>query len=140
MKIYNGESMILGRLAARVAKDALLGEEVKVVNCDKVIISGRKTNTFANEKQKRDRKGYPLKSAKFSRLSDRFVRRTIRGMLPWKLTRGKEAFKRIMCHVGVPSELAGKDFITLEDSSVKKLPDLKYVTIGDICKQLGREE
>ena len=59
MKIYNGESMILGRLAARVAKDALLGEEVKVVNCDKVIISGRKTNTFANEKQKREhRKGY----------------------------------------------------------------------------------
>ena len=44
MKIYNGEGMILGRLAAIAAKEALLGEEVKVVNCEKVIISGKRSN------------------------------------------------------------------------------------------------
>ena len=47
MKIYNGEGMLLGRLATRVAKDALLGEEVQVVNCEKIIVSGKKTVTFA---------------------------------------------------------------------------------------------
>ena len=47
MKIYNGENMLLGRLASRVAKDALLGEEVKVINCDKVIVSGKKVQVFA---------------------------------------------------------------------------------------------
>ena len=137
MRVYDGEGMILGRLAARVAKDALLGEEVKVVNCEKVVISGKKTNTFANEKQKRARKGYPLKSAKFTRLPDRVVRRSIRGMLPWKQARGKDAFKRIMCHVGVPAELTDKEKITIKEASTEKLPTLRYTTVGAVCKQLG---
>src|SRR3990167_2421450 len=100
MKIYNGENMVLGRLAARVAKDALLGEEVKVVNCEKIIISGAKAVTFARAKQKRGRGGHPVRSQTHSRLPDRWVRRTVRGMLPWKQARGKEAFKRIMCYKG----------------------------------------
>jgi large subunit ribosomal protein L13 len=140
MKTYNGEGMILGRLAARVAKDALLGEEVNVVNCEKIVISGKKTKTFADEKQRRARKGYPLKSAKHVRLSDRYVRRCIRGMLPWKQSRGKDAFKRIMCYKGIPENLAGKELIKIQDSSVKKLPNLKYVTIAEICKQIGGKE
>ena len=61
MKIYNGEGMMLGRLAARVAKDALLGEEVKVVNCEKIVISGAKAVTLARAAQKRGR--YPARSA-----------------------------------------------------------------------------
>lgn len=140
MKIFDGNGIILGRLAARAAKEALLGEEVKVVNCEKIIISGKSINTVAREKQKRDRKGYPLKSAKHSRLPDRFVRRTIRGMLPWKLARGKEAFKRIMCHVGIPSEFKDKETIVLQDSSAKKLPTLNYTTVGEVCKQLGGKQ
>ena len=137
MKIYNGDGMILGRLATLVAKDTLLGEEVKVVNCEKIIVSGKKEKTFANEKQKRARKGYPLKSAKLSRLSDRFVRRTIRGMLPWKQSRGKEAFKRVMCYRGIPEGIAEGDLITLKKAAASKLPTLRYITVGEICKNLG---
>jgi large subunit ribosomal protein L13 len=137
MKVYNGENMILGRLACVVAKEALLGEEVKIVNCEKIVISGRKENTLAREKQRRERKGYPLKSAKFSRLPDRFVRRVVRGMLPWKQTRGKEAFARVMCYIGVPGELEGQEMIIVESANVGKLPTLKYITIGETCKGLG---
>ena len=108
MKVYNGEGIVLGRLAVQVAKDALLGEEVRVVNCEKIIISGVKTTTFAHEKQRYERKGYPLKSAKFSRIPDRYVRRSIRGMLPWKTTRGREAFLRIMCYRGLPEVFSWK--------------------------------
>ena len=137
MKIYNGEGMILGRLAARVAKDALLGEEVKVVNCEKIVISGSKEINFARAKQKRGRYGHPHRSQTHSRLPDRWVRRSIRGMLPWKQARGKEAYKQIMCYNGVPEEFAGNDLIALTDSSQKKLPNLKYVTIGEICRHIG---
>ena len=133
MKIYNGEGMILGRLATRVAKEALLGEEVVVVNCDKIIISGTKVNTFKREKERRLRKGYPLKSAKFTRLPERVVRRSIRGMLPWKQARGKEAFKRIMCFRDVPANVADKEMITTED----KLPTLRFTTVGEVCRWLG---
>ncbi|MBT4539769.1 50S ribosomal protein L13 [Candidatus Woesearchaeota archaeon] len=137
MKVYNGENMLLGRLATRVAKSALLGEEVKVVNCEKIMVSGRKTNTFAHHKQRYDRRGYPLKSANHSRLPERFVRRAIRGMLPWKQTRGKEAYKRIMCYKGIPGALENEKLITLEDATFKKLPTLKYTTVGSVCKHLG---
>ncbi|MBT3813955.1 50S ribosomal protein L13 [Candidatus Woesearchaeota archaeon] len=137
MKIYNGEGMILGRMAAVIAKASLLGEEVNVVNCEKMVVSGRKTNTVAQEKQKRDRKGYPLKSAKFSKLPDRYVRRTIRGMVPWKQARGKEAYKRVMCYIGIPAGLADKEMITIKEASMKKLPTLKYMTVGEVCKRLG---
>lgn len=137
MKIYNGEGIILGRLASLVAKDVLLGEEVRIVNCEKVFISGKKENTQAHEKQRRDRKGYPLKSAKFSRLPDRFVRRSVRGMLPWKEYRGREAFKRVLCFIGLPEEFASQHLISAHKESVKKLPSLKYTTVGEICRALG---
>ena len=136
MKIYNGEGIILGRLAVAVAKDALMGEEVNVVNCDKVIISGKKVNTFDREKQRRKKKSYPTKSAKLPRLTDRFVRRSIRGMLPHTSTRGREAFKRVMCYPNVPSEFDGKELIVIEKASVKKLPSLQYTTVADVCKHL----
>ena len=137
MKVYNGENMLLGRLATRVAKDALLGEEVRVVNCDKIVISGKKVNTVARGKQQRDRKGYPLKSAKHTRLPERVVRRSIRGMLPWKQGRGKEAFKRVMCFRGIPEELANEKLIVVEDASRSKLPTLQHTTVGEMCKALG---
>ena len=136
MKVYNGEGMILGRLAAKAAKEALLGEEVKIVNCEKIVISGDKDNTHAREKRRRDRKGYPLKSAKHSRLPDRFVRRTVRGMLPWKLARGKEAFKRVMCYRGIPENLAG-ELISIKEAAAAKLPTLKYTTVGEVCNRLS---
>ncbi len=137
MKIYNAEGIILGRLATIVAKDALLGEEVHVINCEKSIISGHKITTVEHERERRLRKGYPLKSAKFSRLPDRYVRRTIRGMVPWKFARGKDAFHRIQCHIGIPIGLKDKPAIILTKESAKKLPSLRYMTVGEVCKQLG---
>ncbi len=137
MKIYNAQDTILGRLATTVAKDVMLGEEVHILNCEKAIISGRKVATVDNERTRRARKGYPLKSAKFSRLPDRYVRRTIRGMLPWKFARGKQAFDRINCHIGIPVGLKDKPTISLLKESKTKLPTLKYITVGEVCTQLG---
>ena len=58
-------------------------------------------------------------------------------MLPYKKARGKEAFKRIMCYKGVPEGFAKEKMLTLQSAHVKKLPSLKYVKVGDICKLLG---
>ena len=137
MKVYNGDKLLLGRLATAVAKDALMGEEVRVVNCENIYWSGNKILVLAHEKQKIDRRGHPDVSAKHSRLPERLVRRSIRGMLPWITPRGRVAFKRIMCYRGIPEELKNEKLITLESASVSKLPTLKYVTVGEICKRLG---
>ena len=53
MKVYDGKGLVLGRLAAAVAKDALLGEEIKVINCEKVIVSERKRVVFKENKERR---------------------------------------------------------------------------------------
>ena len=135
MKVINGEGLLLGRLCSYAAKAALLGEEVNIVNCGKVVISGDKKKVFANEKAKRLRGGYPLKSPKLPRLADRFVRRAVRGMLPHKKARGNEAFKRVMCYVGIPNEFEGKTE-TIEKANAGKLPTLKYTKVEDICNWL----
>lgn len=137
MKVYNAEGLIIGRLASHVAKDALLGIEVKVVNCEKAIISGAKANTLEREHTKRNRKGYPLKSQTHSRLPDRFVRRIIRGMLPWKETRGKDAYRRILCYIGLPTELSAETLITLPKESKTKLTTQRYITVQQLTKLLG---
>ena len=135
MKIINGEGLLLGRVCSYAAKAALMGEEVKIVNCEKIVISGDKQKVLAQELQKRRRRGYPLKSSKLSRLPDRFVRRAVRGMLPFKKERGRLAYKRVMCYPGLPEEWADKAE-TLEKASAKKLPTLKYTTVGEICRLL----
>lgn|SRR3989338_6235181 len=140
MKVYNAEGIILGRLASHVAKDLLMGEEVRVVNSEKAIISGAKANTLAREHTKRNRKGYPLKSQTHSRLADRLVRRTIRGMLPWKEGRGKEAYQRVLCYIGVPAEFSDKELITLTKHSKDKLTTQRYIVIAELTKLLGGKQ
>tara|TARA_Y100000034_G_C6701309_1_gene309293 strand:+ start:57 stop:476 length:420 start_codon:yes stop_codon:yes gene_type:complete len=137
MKIYNAQNLIVGRLAAKVAKEALLGEEVFIVNCNQAVISGDKNDIMKREKQRRSRSGYPLTKAKLPRSPDRFVRRAVRGMLPWKFTRGKEAFKRVMCYRNLPEELNGKELLTIKEAQANKLPGRQFLTVERICTQLG---
>jgi len=134
--IINAENQILGRLAAFAAKKAMLGEKVDIVNCEKAIITGNKKQVLSHYKQRRAR-GVPKKGPFIHRMPDRFVRRTIRGMLPYKNSRGSEAFKRVMCHVSIPREFEGKEMITPKGTDVSKLTNLKYIKVYEICKELG---
>ena len=48
MKIIDGTGAIMGRLASYVAKEALKGEEVVILNCNDVIITGNRKNIKKN--------------------------------------------------------------------------------------------
>src|SRR3989344_7656110 len=134
--IIDATDLILGRMATVVAKKALIGEKIDIINCENAVVTGDKKNILANYKQKKDR-GIPLHGPYFPRYPDRLVRRTIRGMLPWKRTRGREAFKRVMCYISVPEQFKDKKIETIKEVNVEKLPNTKYLTIKDICKYLG---
>ena len=54
--IIDISNSVLGRVATVVAKKALLGETVHVVNCENAIITGSKARLMADFKQKRERK------------------------------------------------------------------------------------
>ena len=95
MKVIDGKNAVLGRLASYAAKEALRGEEIVVLNCKEIIITGSKKNIQKNFKAKRGRFGHSQKGPKHSRNSEKIVKRTIRGMLPdHRKGRGKEVFKK----------------------------------------------
>lgn len=135
MIIIDGTNLLLGRMATVVAKKVLLGEEVRVLNADKVVISGSKSMVIEKITKQRNR-GTPAKGPHLPKMADRFVRRTIRGMLPYKLTKGAEAYKRVLCYTGVPEEFKDATTITIEAANVSKLPTLKYVSVGEAIKNI----
>ena len=55
MMIINGEGHILGRLASVVSKQLLEGEEIVVLNAEKIMLTGNKDWAYAKYKQRVDR-------------------------------------------------------------------------------------
>ncbi len=129
MRIINGKNAVMGRLAAYAAKEALKGEEIVVVNCREILITGSKKNIKAEFEAKRKRVGSGQQGPKVSRLNYKIVKRTIRGMLPNARTkgRGREALKRIKCYDNEPSEFKDKEKILFETKPLKsiKLKEIK---------------
>lgn len=130
MKIIDGKNAILGRLASYVVKEALKGEEIVILNCEEVIVTGNRKDIKEKFEGKRRRVGSSQKGPKHSRSSDRIVKRTIRGMLPdHRRGRGKIAFKKIKCYVGIPKEFQESKKIV---SGKEKMG--KFVRVKDITK------
>ncbi len=134
--IIDARNAIVGRLAAHVAKRALMGDTITVVNAQYAVISGAKPWLLAEAKRKKAM-GVPMKGPYRSKLPDRYLRRMIRGMLPYKQPRGRAAYERILCYIGVPAEFADAQLLTVPGADAKKLPNLKRLTIGQICEELG---
>lgn len=132
----DASDLIVGRFATVVAKKALLGETVTIVNCKNAFLSGSKKMVLAKYKRIW-RMGIPSKGPYLHRHPDRFVKRIIRGMLPYKQEKGEKAFKRITCHIDVPEDIKDEKFETVEHANIKKLPNLKYIKIEELCKELG---
>ena len=110
--------------------------KIDIVNCEKAVITGGKKSIFDDYKQKNERGTRPTKGPFTPKMPDRFVRRTIRGMLPYKQEKGEKAFKRIMCYIGIPDDFKDKKIEKIESCSVSKLGNLKYQDIDSICKSM----
>lgn len=133
--IIDASNQILGRIGTYAAKNALLGEEIIIINSEKAILSGDKKKIFQRYSHKRDM-GVPAKGPFIPRRPAFFVKRTIRGMLPYKQPKGKEALKRIKCYSGIPEDIKDKP-ITLKGTDKNKLPFTNYATVEEICKHMG---
>ncbi len=130
MKIIDGKNAVLGRLASYAAKEALKGEDIVILNCEHVIITGNKRDIRETFERKRRRVGSGQKGPKHSRTADKIVKRTIRGMLPnHRKGRGKIAFRKINCFIGVP-----KEFEERKKISGKREKKTKFISVRDISK------
>jgi large subunit ribosomal protein L13 len=136
MIIIDATDLILGRLASAVAKHAMLGEDVTVINCSNAIISGSKNVVLKTYVRKRER-GTPTTGPFIHRGPEQIVRRAVRGMLPYKQERGLAAYRRIRCYRGVPDSIKGEKPISIKSANVSKLPNLKYIQLKTLSQRLG---
>ncbi len=120
MMIIDGEGCVLGRLASITSKNLLEGEEVVILNArvDRASISNPRDL-----------------GPKYPRRPDDIFRRTVRGMLPFKKSKGKTAYKGLKAFVGVPAEYADAELDTVPEAEYKNLK--KGIELGEISKLLG---
>jgi large subunit ribosomal protein L13 len=131
--IIDAEGAVLGRLCTAVAKRLLNGEEIAVVNSEKVIVTGKKTMIKAHFKHEREVGTY-RKGPFYPRMPDRILKRTIRGMIPYQEPHGRTAFKRLKCYIGIPKEMQGQSF---EKITVAEKHPVNYMTLQEVAQFLG---
>lgn len=136
MAVIDANNLILGRMASSVAKRLLNGEEIKIINAERAIISGRKDTTFERYKRYVDR-GSREFGPRFPRRPDQIVSRTIRGMIPHTKLTGREAYNRLKVYIGVPPELSKEQVNTIDDASILRLSTSNYTVLGELSKRLG---
>jgi large subunit ribosomal protein L13 len=136
--VINADRLILGRMATTVAKRLLQGEEIAVVNAEKAVISGRKGNKVTEAKEFLGVGGVNRGPYHYRR-PDKIVRKTIKGMLPFKQPKGKEAYKRLKVFIGVPEDLKSVKMETVADADSKKLK-CSYFSVGQFSKEIGWNE
>ncbi|MBI2597806.1 MAG: 50S ribosomal protein L13 [Candidatus Diapherotrites archaeon] len=104
MTVIDGTTHRLGRLASSIAKRLLKGEQIDVVNSEKVIIIGNREQIIKKYRvrQSLQHHGNPKGGPKFYKMPNMIVKSAVRGMLPSKTTTGRDALKRFKAHIGVP--------------------------------------
>jgi len=130
--IVNGDGAILGRISAKVAKELLKGKEIIIVNAQNVIITGN-PKVIKKDYLYRRHRGDRYKGPFFPRYPDAILRRTIRGMLPYKIKRGSDAMGRLKVHNECPEKFKESVKITKTLEEIK----CKYITLRDLSRHLG---
>jgi large subunit ribosomal protein L13 len=137
MKVINAEGRVLGRLASEVAQIAR-DEEVAVVNSEDAVISGDEADTKANYKQKYER-GRRDTGPYYPKRADKILKRTVRNMLPYKESDGREQFSNVKTYLGLPERMEDE----VKESQAKEGDSLKhrnYVKLGEVSEFIGGAE
>lgn len=130
--IIDAENAVFGRLCSLVAKKALEGDDVIIVNSEKIIITGNKENIIKTYRTKRARGGASRRGPHYPKIPFMILKRGIRGMLPdYRWGEGKQAFSRIKCYEGIPKEFEKKEKIKFED-----LNKNKYIKLEELSKKI----
>ena len=138
--IIDARDAVLGRLASTVAKELMNGGKVFVVNAEECAITGSKSSILGKYKERVDRKSLvnPARHGPFfPKRPDGILKRTVRGMLPYKKPRGKKAYKNLKVYVGVPEEFKDREFTTLDEFSITNLKVPKYLKLKELSSFLG---
>jgi ribosomal protein uL13 len=122
----------MGRIASYSAKQALLGKEVIVVNCNDALIIGDRKGIAEKYRILRRKGGSSMKGPKISKVPYMIMKRAVRGMLPHKKGRGAIALKKVICYNDVPAE-----YEKAEKVSFKRDLKIKAIKLSKLKEELG---
>ena len=139
--LVDGTNLIAGRLCSNVAKLLLQGNRVSIVNCDKIMISGKRNSIV--EEYKTFLKIASIINPKHGpfhpRRPDTMISRMVRGMLPRTKPSGQAALKRLRAYVGIPKELRSQEKIQFDKAKIRRT-NAYYTSMAELGRTIGWTE
>ena len=139
--LVDGTNLIAGRLCSNVAKLLLQGNRVSIVNCDKIMISGKRNSIV--EEYKTFLKIASIINPKHGpfhpRRPDTIISRMVRGMLPRTKPSGQAALKRLRAYVGIPKELRSQEKIQFDKAKISRT-NAYYTSMAELGRTIGWTE
>lgn len=139
--VVDATDHIAGRLSSHVAKLLLKGNRVSIINCEKIMISGTRSNIIKEYREFLEIASIlnPKHGPFHPRRPDTIMKKMIRGMLPRKKPSGLEAHKRLRTYIGSPRELSSFEKIQFEKAKIKRAA-ANYTTMGELGRTIGWTE
>ncbi len=136
--VVDGANLIAGRVASNVAKLLRKGNRVSIINCDKIMISGRKAKVISEYEDflKIHSIIHPQHGPFHPRRPDTIMKRMIRGMLPTEKPSRKTDLARLRTYIGVSKEVRGLERIQFEKAKIRK-DSSKYTTMAELSRYIG---
>jgi large subunit ribosomal protein L13 len=130
--VVDARNCILGRVASEVAQRAMNGEKIAIINAEDAVITGSEEDVMGVYR-KRTEIGSD-QGPYYPKRPDRIFKRAVRGMIPYKKPRGREAFSGVRVYVGNPFD---EDGVMLDETSLDRLSNIKFITLGEVSEKLG---
>eukprot|EP00461_Guttulinopsis_vulgaris_P001239 UN01239 len=132
---------LLGRVAALAAKEVLNGQKIVFVRAEEMNISGSlQRNVLLHSHTIRKRMNTNHRRGPFHFCApSRFLYFALRGMIPYKTTRGKLAMRRVKIYEGVPPRYVNKKKLVIPGAlTVLRLKaGRKFTRLGDLAAKFG---
>ena len=132
MVVFDGKNAVLGRLAVAIAKELKKGENVDIINVEKVIITGNPDSIEKFYKAKLDR-GERYHGPFFPKKPDGIFLRAVKGMVPFNRKSGREMLHKLKVHNGIPKNLENEE---TKQMGVKEIK-CTCITLEKLSKKLG---
>jgi len=137
----DGSGHMLGRLATTVAKAVLQGNKVVVLRAELINLSG---NFYRNKLKylaflRKRCNVNPARGPFHYRAPSEIFKRAVRGMIPHKTQRGKDALKRLKVMEGIPPPYDKKKRVVVPQAMriMSLKPGRKYCYLGRLSKEVG---
>ncbi|KAF2074246.1 hypothetical protein CYY_004456 [Polysphondylium violaceum] len=139
--VIDAKGHLLGRLAAKVAKELLSGQEIVVVRCEELNISGP---LYRNKLKWADFLNLTCntnhaRGHRHARSPSKIFWRAVRGMLPHKTARGQAALDNMKVFEGVPAPYDKVKRVVVPSALrvVKLEQTRKYTVLGRLASEVG---